>query len=338
MPHTYLVTGSTGFIARHIIAGLLQRGHTVVGSARSKAGDAKVRAALAPVLDDTDWQDRYRTITLDLSSDEGWDDALVGIDSVFHTASPFPLEQPRNEADLIRPAVDGALRALRSAQKAGVTRVVLTSSSAAITGKPKPGPVMAFDETDWSDVDDATMTPYAKSKTLAERAAWDFAADHPEMQLTAINPSLVLGAPLGDDFGTSVGLIERLMDGRDPMLPRVGFASVDVRDVATAHIRAMEDPATIGKRYPLADRFLWFADLAEAVKRAAPQAKVPTRVAPNVIIRILGLFDRSVSTILPILGKEYALSADAARSDLGIEFRDAFKAAQDTASWMQKRV
>ena len=337
MPNTILVTGATGYIARHIVAGLLKRGHSVVGSARSEARDGEIRAAIAPVMDGTDWQDRYRTVALDLGQDAGWDTAMDGIDALIHTASPFPMSQPRNDDDLVRPAVDGALRALKAAQKAGVKRVVLTSSTVAISAKDRPDQGDLFTERDWSDPGLPSATAYDKSKTLAERAAWDFVADHPEMQLTAINPSLVVGPPLGDDFGTSVGVIERIYQAKDPMLPRIGFPVVDVRDVAEAHIRAFERPDTVGNRYPLADRFMWFVDLAAAVKEAVPGRKIPTREAPDFLVRILGLFDKSIRTVLPTLGRRRMVSAARAEEDLGLEFRNAHEATVDTARWIDAR-
>ncbi|MEL7027473.1 MAG: NAD-dependent epimerase/dehydratase family protein, partial [Pseudomonadota bacterium] len=323
VPQTVLVTGATGYIARHIVAGLLKRGHSVVGSARTEARDSEVRDAIASELDGVDWQDRYRTVALDLSKDDGWDTAMEGVDALIHTASPFPLEQPKNEDEIIRPAVDGALRALKAAKAAGVNRVVMTSSTVAVAYKERPAEGSLFTEKDWSDLTHATASPYGKSKTLAERAAWDFVAEHPEINLTAINPSLVVGPPLGGDFGTSVGVIDRVYQAKDPMLPRVGFPAVDVRDVAEAHIRAFERPDTAGNRYPLAESFMWFADVASAVKEAVPGRKVPERIAPDFLIRFLSIFDKSIRTITPILGRKNIVSINAAETDLGIEFRSA---------------
>ena len=334
MPSTILVTGASGYIARHIVAGLLQRGHSVVGSARSMARDDEIRRSLVPGLEDLDWQSRYRTVALDLTKDEGWDAAMEGVDALIHTASPFPMVQPSNEDDLIRPAVDGALRALKAAQRAGITRVIFTSSTAAISSRDKPQNGDLYTEEDWSDDDHPKGTPYGKSKTLAERAAWSFVSEHPEMKMTAINPSLVLGAPLGSDFSTSVAILDRIYQARDPMLPRFGFPAVDVRDVADAHIRALERPETAGSRYPLAEDFLWFSDLADAVKEAVPDRKIPQRVAPNFLIRLIAIFDKSVRTITPGLGRRSMVSATKAESDLGIEFRSARRAAVESARWI----
>jgi dihydroflavonol-4-reductase len=224
MPETILVTGASGYIAKHIVVKLLNAGYHVRGSVRSVARGAEVTQAVTPMLDDASELDaRLTFVALDLSSDTGWDAALDGVDALMHTASPFPLEQPKNEDDTIRPAVDGTLRALNAAKTAGINRVVMTSSTVSIM-MVKPGdPKTQFDETDWSVLEGPTATPYAKSKTLAERAAWDFVANEaPEMQLTAINPSFVMGAPLDENFGTSIQVVERLMKGKDPKLPAVG--------------------------------------------------------------------------------------------------------------------
>ncbi|MEM9710476.1 MAG: NAD-dependent epimerase/dehydratase family protein [Pseudomonadota bacterium] len=331
---TILVTGATGYIAKYIVAGLLARGHNVVGSARSEARDGEIREAITPLLEGEDWQGRYRTLALDLSKDDGWEAAMAGVDALFHTASPFPLEQPKDENELIGPAVEGARRALRAAVKAGVARVIFTSSTVSITTKEMPQEGSVYTEADWSDVTRQGVTAYAKSKTLAERAAWDFVKDHPEIQMTVINPSFVVGPPLGQSYGTSIEVIERLYNGKDPMLPRVGFPAVDVRDVAEAHIRAFERPESAGERFALAERFMWFSDMARAVKEAVPHRKVALREAPNFLIRFLSLFDASIRTILPDLGRERMISADKAKTVLGLEFRNVSEAISAAARWI----
>lgn len=337
MSRTIFVTGATGYIARHIVAGLLQRGDRVVGSTRDLSREAELRAALTPAIGAADWHDRFRLIALDLTSDDGWKEAMEGADALIHTASPFPIRQPKNEADLIGPAVDGTLRALRSAERAGISRVVLTSSTVAVAGKDRPEHGDTFTAADWSEMTHPTMSPYGRSKVLAERAAWDFARARPSTALTVMNPGFVIGPPLGDGFGTSVKVVERLLEGRDPMLPRLGFPSVDVRDVAAAHISALDREASAGNRYPLAERFLWFSEMARAVKAAAPASKVATRVAPDILIRAMALIDPSVRQITASLGRESRVSSEAARSDLGLRFRNAEDAVRDTAAWLHGR-
>ncbi len=335
MSQTVLVTGATGYIAKHLVLQLLDAGHTVVGSARTPAREDELRAALSPHLSDAAALERLRVVALDLTSDEGWDAAMAGIDVLMHTASPFPMAQPKNEDALIRPAVDGALRAVQAAQRAGVTRVIMTSSIAAIMNTDLPPGREAYDETDWTDLSDRRSTAYVKSKTLAERAVWDWQRDEaPEMQITMINPTFVQGPPLDRHFGTSISVVERLMQGKDPMSPRVGFPCVDVRDVALMHLRAMERPESIGRRFAGVDRFLWFSDMAALLKADHPTRKIPTRTAPNLLIRMLSLFDPSIRTILPTLGLRDEISARAAEEVLGITFRDVGQAVRETGTFL----
>ncbi len=334
MSRTVLVTGATGYIAKHIVAGLLNRGYSVVGSARDAARDAEMRAALGPAVRDADALDRYRTVALDLGADDGWLDAMNGVDAVMHTSSPYPLASPKDAGEVIVPAVDGTTRMLSAANAAGIARVILTSSSGAITVRDAPGNGIAFDETDWTDLDHPAATPYFKSKTLAERAAWDFAKAHSDMALTVINPCFVMGPPLDARYGTSIRVLERIMKGKDPMLPRFGFPSVDVRDVAEAHIRALETPETYGERILVGERFLWFSEVAHAIGAALPDRRIVTREAPDFVIRALALFDREVRTIVPILGRREEISNAKARRLLGMEFRDATQAAGETGRWL----
>ncbi|MEM9970111.1 MAG: NAD-dependent epimerase/dehydratase family protein [Pseudomonadota bacterium] len=336
MSRTILVTGATGYIAKHLVKQLLDAGHSVVGSVRRESRDAEMRAALGPALSDPAALERYRSVVLDLSSDDGWDAAMAGVDAVMHTASPFPLVQPKDPDELIRPAVDGALRALRAAHKAGITNVVFTSSTVAIREAAKTG--VTVSEVDWSDTDNPAMTPYARSKTLAERAAWEFVEkDAPEMRLAVVNPSFVIGAPLDENYGTSIEVIERLYNGKDPMLPRIGFPSCHVEDVALAHIRALEVPEAAGNRHMIVDRFLWFSDLADAVRDAAPKARPARRIAPNFVIRLLSFVDPSIRAILPQLGERYDADNSRMREVLGIEPRSASEGAAEAARWLASR-
>ncbi len=330
-----LVTGASGFIAKHIVLQLLQAGHTVIGSLRSPKRQDEVRAAVANHLDGDDWQNRLLFVTLDLGSDDGWDGALKGVDVLMHTASPFPLAQPENEDDLIRPAVDGTLRALKAAKANGIGRVILTSSAVAVMTGDMPAGKTSFDEADWSDLTHPTMTPYGKSKTLAEQAAWDFVQnDAPEINLTTINPVLVLGPPLDDKFGTSIAIVERVLAAKDPAIPRFGLPIVDVRDVATMHVKALEMPEeTRAKRFLATNGFLWFIDVAKALKAAYPNHKIITRQAPNWLVRVLAIFDKEIRTmVVPQLGITPQVSNARARTVMGMEFispKDAVLASAD---------
>ncbi|MGI9393614.1 MAG: NAD-dependent epimerase/dehydratase family protein, partial [Boseongicola sp.] len=329
-----LVTGATGYIGKHIVRQLLDDGHTVVGSARSAASDAEICAALSPALKDPSALKEYRTVQLDLADDHGWSEACDGIDVMMHTASPFPIVQPKDPDEVVRPAVDGTIRALKAAKAAGVTNVVMTSSSAAIMDPPEEKDV--YSEADWTDPDKPGLTPYARSKTLAEHAAWGFVDDEaPDMRLSVINPTLVQGAPLDSNYGTSIQLTERILRGKDPMVPRAGFSTCDVHDVALAHIRAMERPEAAGHRHLIVDQFLWFADLARLINEAVPGGKASTRVAPDILIRLLGLFDPSIRSISSSLGRATKSDNTRMRDALGIEPRDAHESVRETARWLR---
>ncbi len=316
---TILLTGVTGFIAKRIALDLLNKGYAVRGSLRGMGRADQVRAAVGPGLSDPAALDRLSFVELDLTKDDGWDAAMEGVDAVFHTASPFPMTQPENEDELIRPAVDGALRAMRAAQKAGVTRVILTSSMAAVMNKELPQGA-TVNEDDWTDVTHPTATAYDKSKTLAEKAAWDFVAEHPEMQVSTINPGLVAGEPLDGNYGTSLNLIERFFNGTDPAVPNFGLPVVDLKDVSAMHIAALERPGSIGHRHCAAADYVMFPDMARMLKAAYPDRKIPTMVPPKVLLQILSVFDKSVRSVLPTLGRELKIDTTRARDGLGIDF------------------
>ena len=333
MGQTVFVTGATGYVARHIVRQLLDAGHKVVGSARDAGRDGEMRTALAPALANDVALENYRTVALDLTRAEGWAAALAGADVLMHTASPFPIASPKREDELIGPAVEGTLRALRAARSAGVARVVLTSSAVAVYEDGRSG--ATYSEDAWSDPNWAGISAYSKSKTLAERAAWDFVGrEAPEMSLSTINPTLVLGAPLGGHFGTSVGFIERLMAGRDPMLARLSFGICDVGDVALAHVRAMRVDGAAGGRHIINDRALWVAELAKMIKAQAPSARVARRVAPDLLIRLMGLFDPAIRGIVPSLGREFAFDNARMRDVLGIVPRRAEASVAETVRYL----
>lgn len=322
---TVLVTGASGYIARHILLRLLDAGYAVRGSLRQVEAGGEIAAALRPRLADAAGiEQRLSFVRLDLERDEGWQEALSGVDALIHTASPFPMVQPRDENELLRPAVEGTLRALRAAHSAGVNRVVITSSTAAVLCCDLPAGRHVYDERDWSDPAHRTSTPYTRSKTLAERAAWRFVDEQaPDLRLTAINPGFVVGPALGGGLGTSMSVIQRLLDAKDPAVPNVGFPVVDVRDVAQLHVAALDTPAAEGKRVLCVDEFLTFRDMAMALSQAFPARRIVTRQAPDFFIRMLGWFDRSIATIAPELGRRVQVSTQFSRDTFGIEFRPA---------------
>jgi len=245
---------------------------------------------------------------------------VAGCDYVLHVASPFPPNVPKDENELIVPPREGALRVLRASREAGVKRVVLTSSYAAI-GYGHESQQVPFNETDWTELDGADVTPYVKSKTLAERAAWDFIAkDGGGLELSVINPVGVFGPVLGPDYSTSILLVQRLMDGAMPGCPRLHFGIVDVRDVADLHIRAMAHPAAKGERFlAVAGDFMSIQGIANVLKArmGASARRVPTRELPNLLVRLASFLDPAVKQILPELGKPKNATGEKARRVLG---------------------
>ncbi|MFI6423621.1 SDR family oxidoreductase [Promicromonospora sp. NPDC050880] len=321
-----LVTGATGYIAGHTIEELLTAGHEVRGTVRSLRDPERV-AHLRRLAESAGG--RLELVEADLSADAGWDDAVAGQDYVLHTASPFPSVPPRDEAELVRPAVDGTLRVLGASARAGVRRVVMTSSLAAVSAAGGRDD-RRYTEEDWTDLDKAA--PYARSKTLAERAAWDFVADHPDLELVTVQPGLVLGPVQHAAARTSVSLVRRLLAREIPAVPQLGFAPVDVRDVARAHRLAMELPAAAGNRYICAGDNLWFGDIARILAdEFGPQGyRVPTRRMPVWALWVIGRFDREVRLGLDFVGKAEQVSAEKARRELGWEMRPVRETVVDT--------
>jgi nucleoside-diphosphate-sugar epimerase len=256
----------------------------------------------------------------DLMSDQGWPEAAAGCDFVLHVASPFPLNVPKDENEVIIPAREGALRLLRAARDARVKRVVLTSSFAAIGYGHKPTE-KPFTEADWTDLSGADVSPYVKSKTLAERAAWDFMArEGGALELAVVNPVAVFGPVLGPDFSISIEIVKRLMDGAIPGCPRLSFGVVDVRDVADLHLRAMTHPAAKGERFlAISGDVMTMQQIALTLKARMGDAakRVPTRVLPDWLLRVLSIFDTSLKQITPELGKFKNATNEKARRVLG---------------------
>jgi nucleoside-diphosphate-sugar epimerase len=312
---TILVTGGSGFIGSHCILQLLAAGHQARTTVRSLKRGGDVRAMLK--AGGAEPGDRLSFVAADLENDAGWSAAVAGCEFVLHVASPFPPNIPKNEDELIVPAREGALRVLRAARDAGVKRVVLTSSFAAIGygHKPQTAP---FDETNWTDPNASDVQPYAKSKTLAERAAWEFIAkEGGNLELSVVNPVGVFGPVLGPDYSTSILIVQRLMDGAVPGVPRLWFGVVDVRDVADLHLRAMTHPSAKGERFlAVAGDFMSMRDIAKVLKvrLGAAASRVPTMQLPNWLVRLAALRDSTVKQILPELGKiKNATSAKAKR-------------------------
>jgi nucleoside-diphosphate-sugar epimerase len=320
---TILVTGGSGFIASHCILQLLSEGLTVRTTVRNLQREADVRAMIKN--GGAEPNGRLSFFAADLEMDAGWAESVRGCEYVLHVASPFPETVPMDENELVVPAREGALRVLRASRDAGVRRVVLTSSFAAIGygHKPQDEP---FNETDWTDLHGDGLTPYIKSKTIAERAAWDFIAcegqnkDGGKLQLSVVNPVGVFGPVLGPDYSTSILVVQRLLDGAVPGLPKLYFGAVDVRDVAALHIRAMTHPAASGERFlAVAGSFMSILDIAHLLKSrmGAAANKVPTWEVPNFLVRLAALRDPAVKQIIPELGNKKDATSDKARTMLG---------------------
>jgi dihydroflavonol-4-reductase len=321
-----LVTGASGFVANHVILKLLARGHQVRGTVRSTAKGDALKATLGK------HDPRAAGIELvmaDLSSDAGWADAVKGCEFVQHVASPFPAVHPRDENELIRPAREGALRVLKAAKAAGVKRVVMTSSMAAIAYGHGDGRAEVSDETMWSNPDGPDNTPYTKSKTLAERAAWDYVnGEGKGLELATVNPTGILGPALSADVSTSLEIPIRLMNGKTPGIPRLGFSLVDVRDVADCHIAAMENPKAAGERFLATDDFLWFTECAAILREAFPAYvnRIPRRNVPDWMLKVMAVFQPVYRQTVTELGRTRKASNRKAREVLGIQFRSSKEA------------
>src|SRR5579863_1749459 len=333
-----LVTGGSGFIGSHCILQLLAAGHQVRTTVRSLKREADVRAMLR--IGGAEPGERLSFIAADLEKDEGWPQAVAGCDYVLHVASPLPPSVPKNEDELIVPAREGTLRVLRASRDAGVKRVVMTSSFAAIGygHKERKEP---FTEADWTDPNGADVMPYTKSKTLAERAAWDFIArEGAGLELAAVNPVGVFGPVLGPDYATSILLVQRMMDGSVPGLPRMSFGVADVRDVADLHLRAMTDPAAKGERFlAIAGDFMWIVEIAKVLRErmGAAAKRVPKRELPDWFVRMFAMVNPEVRQILPELGKHKNATNAKAQRVLGWSPRPVEEAVVATAESLVKQ-
>jgi len=328
-----VVTGASGFVAQHVVRLLLDKGYTVRGTLRDAARESGLRASLELAGVNIE---RLEFFTADLTRDAGWREALEGAKFVFHIASPVPQRPPRHDSELVLPARDGTLRVLRAAHELGIRRVVMTSSiSAVMQGHPRDGSKV-FTEADWSIVDDK-IPAYDKSKTLAERAAWDFVMSLPDAQrleLVTINPGFILGPSLDHDHGVSNELVRKMIRRDVPGLPDLHFPLVHVLDVAELHWRAMCTPSAAGQRFCCALPLLSLPEIGEILAQAG--YRVSRRKLPNWTVRVVGLFDRQVAVILPELGKRDDFDCSRAKQILGWQPRTAQSAVLDAASSLQR--
>ena len=313
-----LVTGATGFIASHLILQLIERGYEVRGTARSTDKAARLNEILSayagkPIA--------IEIVAADLNKDEGWAEAVKGVDFVQHVASPFPSETPKSADELIVPARDGALRVLKAAKAEGVKRVVLTSSMAAIAygwGDKRPD---VLSEVDWSNPDNLEdNTAYTRSKTIAERAAWDYVTgEGAGLELAVINPVAVLGPAMSADVSSSLQLVSQPLEGKLPAFPKLSFGIIDVRDVARAHIEAMVRPEAVGERFICGGDVLWMDEMGAVLREAFPDRKIPKGTLPNWLVRLFSRVNPPLKQVLPELGKKRGYTNEKLKAVLGIE-------------------
>jgi dihydroflavonol-4-reductase len=319
---TVLLTGISGFLASHIALKLLKSGHTVRGSVRNNKKGEHVRQVLEHHGADTS---KLSFLTLDLMSDDNWQEAMDGVSVLVHTASPFLTSIPKDENEVILPAVEGTKRALNAALASGVNRVVLTSSEVAVARGHPNSRSKPFTEVDWSDVNSPSMTPYFKSKTMAEKEAWNIMEKAGRRDdLTVVNPGFILGPLLEEDTGTSGAIIQKMLRGKFPGAPNIYFTIVDVRDAADLHIISMTDKRAFGRRVFASGPSVSFKEIADLLARAFPEyaAKLPTRHLPDFMVRLVGLFDPDARASVRSLGRRFELDHALAEALLGRELLD----------------
>ncbi|MDG1296038.1 MAG: NAD-dependent epimerase/dehydratase family protein [Saprospiraceae bacterium] len=318
MQQKVLLTGITGFVGQHCAVELLNKGYGVRGSLRNMNRKEEVLKGLSKVVDSTD---QIEFVTLDLMKDEGWDEAMQDIDFVLHVASPYVVREPKDENELIKPAVEGTLRALKAAQKAGVKRVVLTSSIVSMMGDAKG--YKAINQDSWTDVNSKNISAYIKSKTIAEREAWNFinnqTSEH-QVELAVVNPGPIYGPTLtGNLAGESMNMMSEMIQGKMPAVPQAACSMSDVRDIAKVHVLAMTNDKAAGKRFiTTTDKPYAFKDLAKIMKDNGYK-KVSTAEAPAFILKIVSLFNRDMKGMRAFLGNTIDADISLTKETLGWE-------------------
>ncbi len=314
-----LLTGVTGFLGSHTAIQLLNKGYEVLGTLRNKSRADEIKSVISQHTSNIR---NLHFAEADLVNSEVWQELTKGIEYVMHIASPFPRELPKNEDDLIIPAKNGALNVLKAASANGVKRVVMTSSSGSITyGRPKSQRSAIYTEKDWTDfTNKKDSTPYFRSKTIAEKAAWDFIKkENSGLELTTICPGAILGPVLEKDFGTSANIVIKTMDGSAPAIPPIGFDMSDVRSIANLHILAIESPGAAGERFIGGSGFLSFKNVADILREKYPDRKIPKAMLPPFAVRLFSYIDNTLKPILIDLGVERQLDNSKAKKVLNWE-------------------
>jgi len=296
-----LVTGISGFVGQHCAAESLKKGYAVRGSVRSLS---KTDEVINGIKKEIDPKGNLEFCELDLMKDEGWDKAMEGCDFVLHIASPFVVKVPKDENELIKPAVEGTLRALKSAKKAGIKRVVLTSSTVAMHGG-KEG-LIKINQDSWTDVNAKNVTAYFKSKTLAEKSAWEFIKNQTgdnKLELTVVNPGPIYGPTLTGNLATeAMDFFKKLITGQVPMLPRAYSVMSDVRDVASIHVAALENEKANGKRFIVTSEKPYAIQEIAQILKSNGYDKVSTRLAPTFLLKFIANFNNEMKGMLPFVG------------------------------------
>ena len=324
-----LVTGANGFIAKHIILELLKNNYKVRGTVRNISFSETIKSDIKKYFDSSFDIEFFKA---SLDSDKGWDEAVSGCDVILHTASPFPKKKPQNESDLINPAKEGTLRVLNAAKQNLVERVIITSSNAAVYDGNKH--LTEFDEKNWTNINVKGVSAYTKSKTIAERAAWDFVVKNPLIKLSTINPVLVWGPAIGNHSNsTSLIICRMLMNKEMPMIPRMKVPLVDVRDVAKAHISSIENDNSIGNRFLLCENTYWMKDISLKMKKMGYNS--PIIVAPDFVIKFLSNFDSTLKEASSKLGYDYSIKSNQAKNILSFDPIKVEKTIEDTCIYLQ---
>ena len=321
------VSGGSGYIALHCIAKLIKKDYVVKTSIRSIDRKQEIIDSISKVVD---CKEKLEFCQLDLLKDDGWDDALNECEYVLHTASPVSLLLSNNPDDLIKPAVNGLERCLNSAVKNNVKRFVMTSSFSAIGAGSKE---KELDDTNWTDLNNPHISPYDISKTMAEKFLWEYASKldkSKNIEVCSINPVIVVGPSLSEDVGVSNTVVKKLLDGTSPMVPRFGLHLVNVKDVADMHLEAMINPKAAGKRFLLCSESLWFKEVSN-ILRSNNFNKAPKFTAPNLVVKILAMFDKELKIVLFYLGFKNKLNSNNAKKILRWKPEKVNQAIIDTA-------